>query len=140
MEVDQDNSSVKLISQGAEGRIYVSELFGQKCLVKERFPKRYRVPILDEKLTKQRLMQEAKSMDRVRRLGVATPGLYLVDQKERKLYVEYLSDAMTVKQFLNGLDSFDHPGKNPLQLVRKSFSVRRAGGDDSDEHRSDARR
>ena len=58
------------------------------------------MPALDEKLTKTRLLQEAKSMDRVRKLGVATPGLYLVDQTERKIYMEYLHDAITVKVFL----------------------------------------
>ena len=76
-------------------------------------------------------------MDRLRKLGVATPGLYLVDQKERKLYVEYLSDAVTVKQFLNGIDSFDHPGKF-CSLIEVS-SMRPAGGDDCDEHCSYAR-
>ena len=46
-------------------------------------------------------MQEVKSMDRIRRMGVLTPGVFLVDQAERKIYMEYLGDeAMTVKQFL----------------------------------------
>ena len=68
--------------------------------------------MLDEKLTKGRMMQEVKSMDRVRRMGVATPGVYLVDQAERKIYMEYLGDeAMTVKQFLYDLGTYDHLGK-----------------------------
>ena len=46
----------QLLSQGAEGRLYLSELFGQRCVVKERFAKKYRVPALDEKLTKQRML------------------------------------------------------------------------------------
>ena len=50
-------------------------------------------------------------MDRVRKLGVAAPGLFLVDQAERKIYMEYLSDSITVKDFLNGLSSFTHPSK-----------------------------
>ena len=51
-------------------------------------------------------------MDRVRRMGVATPGVYLVDQVERKIYMEYLGDeAMTVKQFLYDLGTYDHPSK-----------------------------
>ena len=77
--------------------MFVTEIFGLRCVVKERFVKKYRVPALDEKLTKTRLLQEAKSMDRVRKLGVAAPGLYLVDQVERKIYMEYLHDAITVK-------------------------------------------
>ena len=50
-------------------------------------------------------------MDRVRKLGVAAPGLFLVDQAERKIYMEYLSDSITVKDFLNGISSFTHPSK-----------------------------
>ena len=34
-----------------------------RCVVKERFVKKYRVPALDEKLTKTRLLQEAKSIN-----------------------------------------------------------------------------
>lgn len=90
--------------------MYLSELFGQQCVVKERFSKKYRVPALDEKLTKTRMLQEVKSMDRIRRMGVLTPGVYLVDQTTRKIYMEYLGDeAMTVKAFLYQLASFDHP-------------------------------
>ena len=51
-------------------------------------------------------------MDRIRRMGVPTPGVYLVDQGTRKIYMEYLGDeSMTVKAFLNQLGSFDHPSK-----------------------------
>lgn len=42
----------QIISQGAEGRIFLSELWGTPCIVKERFKKEYRVPALDESLTK----------------------------------------------------------------------------------------
>ena len=48
-------------------------------MVKERFKKAYRVAVLDERLTKTRMLQEVKSMDRIRRMGVPTPGVYLVD-------------------------------------------------------------
>lgn len=59
------------------------------------------MPALDQKLTRQRILQEVKSIDRVRRMGVLAPGIYLVDQNERKIYMEYLGDeAMTVKQFI----------------------------------------
>ena len=45
----------QIISQGAEGRIYLGDIFGMQCVVKERFPKKYRVKELDDKLTKQRI-------------------------------------------------------------------------------------
>ena len=94
----EEAPELNLMSQGAEGRLFLSELFGQPCVIKERFVKKYRVPQLDEKLTRSRMLQEVKSMDRVRRMGVATPGVYLVDLTQRKFYMEYLGqEAMTVK-------------------------------------------
>ena len=51
-------------------------------------------------------------------MGVLTPGVYLVDQTTRKIYMEYLGhESMTVKTFLYQLGSFDHPILE--QLVEK---------------------
>ena len=52
-------------------------------------------------------------------MGVLAPGIYLVDQVTRKIYMEYLGDeAMTVKAFLYELGTFDHPSKFLyLQLI-----------------------
>ena len=50
-------------------------------------------------------------MERARRMGVPAPGVYLLDQVQRKIYMEYLSDGLTVKEFLNGLPSFEHPSE-----------------------------
>ena len=62
-------------------------------------------------------------MDRIRRMGVLTPGVYLVDQVQRKIYMEYLGDeAMTVKSFLYQLGTFDHPGKLPKKGVSPTRS------------------
>ena len=47
-----------LVSQGAEGRLFETTFLGRPCLVKERFKKSYRHPVLDEKLTNKRLTQE----------------------------------------------------------------------------------
>ena len=74
-----ESTKIEVMSQGAEGRLFLSELWGNPCVIKERFVKKYRVPALDEKLTKSRMLQEVKSMDRCRRMGVPTPGVYLVD-------------------------------------------------------------
>ena len=113
------------MSQGAEGRLFLSDVFGQKCVVKERFSKKYRVPALDEKLSRSRILQEVKSMDRVRRMGVLAPGVYLVDVNERKIYMEYLGDeAMTVKHFLYQIGTFDHPSKS-LKAEKESVEANR---------------
>ena len=39
-------------------------------------------------------------MNRVLRCGVNTPAVYLMDETERKIYMEYLGDnSMTLKEF-----------------------------------------
>ena len=58
-----DPAGHSIMKQGAEGRLYLSEIFGMKCVVKERFAKKYRVPSLDEKLTKTRIHQVRQERD-----------------------------------------------------------------------------
>jgi tRNA A-37 threonylcarbamoyl transferase component Bud32 len=58
-------------------------------------------------------------MNRIRKFGVPTPALYLIDELERKIYMEYLGDhSMTVKEFLYQLGgNYEHPILE--QLVNK---------------------
>ena len=49
-----------LISQGAEGKIYDSTFLSKPSIEKVRVTKRYRVPELDQKLNKQRILQECR--------------------------------------------------------------------------------
>lgn len=58
-----------LMRQGAEGRIYQGVFLGRKCVVKERFPKTYRHPDLDERLTKERMRGELRGISRSRAVG-----------------------------------------------------------------------
>ena len=51
---------MELIGHGAEGRLYKTIVNGKELIYKERVSKRYRVPDLDTKLTKQRLGQEVR--------------------------------------------------------------------------------
>uniref|UniRef100_A0A453G2B5 non-specific serine/threonine protein kinase n=1 Tax=Aegilops tauschii subsp. strangulata TaxID=200361 RepID=A0A453G2B5_AEGTS len=78
-----------LLKQGAEGRVFVSTFVGRKCVIKERFSKKYRHPVLDSKLTLKRLNAEARCMTKARRLGVPTPVLYAVDPLPHTLTFEY---------------------------------------------------
>jgi TP53 regulating kinase and related kinases len=58
-------------------------------------------------------------MARIRKFGVPTPALYLIDEMGRKIFMEYLGmHAYTVKEFLYGLNgNFEHPLLS--QLVEK---------------------
>ncbi len=58
--------------------------------MKERFSKAYRHPTLDKKLTQRRLFQEARSLNRCKKIGVAAPTLYFVDTVNNRIFMEFI--------------------------------------------------
>ena len=88
------------MAQGAEGRIFTGELLGERVVVKERFKKTYRHPVLNEKLTEKRFFQEARNMLRARKQGVHVPSILFLDPLSHKIYMQYIFPSLTVKSFL----------------------------------------
>uniref|UniRef100_A0A0D9XJU9 Uncharacterized protein n=1 Tax=Leersia perrieri TaxID=77586 RepID=A0A0D9XJU9_9ORYZ len=109
---EQQHDFGVLLKQGAEGRVFVSTFVRRKCVIKERFSKKYRHPLLDSKLTLKRLNAEARCMTKARKLGVPTPVLYAVDPLLHTLTFEYV-DGLSVKDILLG---FGSNGINEEQL------------------------
>jgi TP53 regulating kinase-like protein len=73
MEVESIHNSEEIICQGAEGKIYSTFYLGKPAICKIRLSKSYRVPELDEKINKQRLLQEARCIAKCKRFGIPTP-------------------------------------------------------------------
>ncbi|XP_056865588.1 uncharacterized protein LOC108838930 isoform X2 [Raphanus sativus] len=99
-EGDIGKESLLLITQGAEARVFESTFVGRRSIVKERFSKKYRHPILDVKLTLKRLNAEARCMTKARKLGVCTPVLYAVDPLLHSLTLEYIQGVSVKDVFL----------------------------------------
>ena len=99
--------STILISQGAEGKIYIGEFLSKRCIIKERFEKKYRIKELDQKLTKNRMLNESRNICRASKLGVNVPTLYFVDLLERKIYMEYIDNSCQLKIILQLIYSKD---------------------------------
>jgi len=99
----------ELWKQGAEARLYLSEFHGRPCVIKERFSKTYRHPTLDRSLTSQRTKSEVRAMMKCRSLGLHTPAVLFVDLDAGKIYMEHLTHAITVKDFIT-------QNNNPRQL------------------------
>jgi TP53 regulating kinase-like protein len=94
-----------LLAQGAESvrhrqRVFITTLFGEEVVVKERFSKKYRNPTLDASLTQRRFLQEARNMTRAKKQGVAVPTLLFLDDQRKRMYMELIRPAVTVKDFL----------------------------------------
>ncbi|KFY35900.1 hypothetical protein V494_05484 [Pseudogymnoascus sp. VKM F-4513 (FW-928)] len=70
-----------LITQGAEALLYKSTylLPTLPCALKHRPAKPYRHPILDARLTKHRILSEARVLAKCRRDGVPVPAVYALD-------------------------------------------------------------
>ncbi|WP_273836598.1 bifunctional N(6)-L-threonylcarbamoyladenine synthase/serine/threonine protein kinase [Halococcus sp. PRR34] len=75
--------------QGAEATV---EIAGDR-VVKRRHPKAYRHPELDERLRRDRIVQEARLTSAARREGVPTPVVHDVDTHEAALTLEHVGEC-----------------------------------------------
>jgi TP53 regulating kinase-like protein len=80
----------RLIGKGAEANLYLARLFDRDVVVKERIRKSYRVDSLDQNIRSYRTIHEAKMIHEAKRAGVSAPVIYLVDEDECKIFMEYL--------------------------------------------------
>jgi len=92
-----------LLRQGAEAKIYTGSFLGQKSIVKERFSKKYRHPQLDDRITKERLKGEIRSLMRCKLANIRTPTIYYVDMNNGILVMEYLESAITCREYIDSL-------------------------------------
>ncbi|KAJ2904214.1 kinase-like domain-containing protein [Zalerion maritima] len=81
-----------LVAQGAEGRVYKTTYLvpDLQCAFKYRPPKPYRHPILDQRLTRQRILAEARVLVKCRQEGVPVPAVYGLDENVGWLAMEWI--------------------------------------------------
>ncbi len=72
------DDSMKLLSEGAEAKIYEQKLLGKPVLLKVRVPKAYRIAEIDNKLRKSRTKREAKIILRANESKINSPMLLAV--------------------------------------------------------------
>ncbi|KRX81006.1 F-box/WD repeat-containing protein 7 [Trichinella sp. T6] len=97
------DSTVTLIAQGAEARIFKANFYGRPAVIKERFRKKYRHVALDELLTKERMRAEIRGLMHCRKLGIPVPPIYFVDSKHNLIVFGAIEDATTLKNLLDGM-------------------------------------
>lgn len=107
-----------LITQGAEARLLEGVFQSQRCLVKERFPKKYRHPELDAHLTKERMRAESKAVSRCQAAGIKVPKIFHMDLNERRIYMEYFEKSVTAKEYINDAASkYDSEAERDKRLT-----------------------
>ncbi|KAI1808945.1 kinase-like protein [Daldinia bambusicola] len=82
-----------LITQGAEARLYKTTylLPSLPAALKYRPPKKWRHPSLDARLTRHRILAEARVLARCRRAGVPVPAVYAVDESAGWMAMEWIA-------------------------------------------------
>lgn len=124
-----------LLKQGAEARIWmvpngkisdngndnsVQTTIAMIC--KERFAKKYRHPILDARLTKQRCRMEARLLGKCKEKGINVPTVLQVDSSfsdaTSLIYLEFIN-GQTVRDYLEEilLPQLEIEGSDPLQCL-----------------------
>ncbi|TQV99362.1 hypothetical protein V2A60_004841 [Cordyceps javanica] len=86
------STAPELITQGAEGRLYKTTylLPSVPCALKYRPAKPWRHPTLDARLTKHRILSEARILTKCRRDGVRVPAVYGLDEAQGWLMLEWI--------------------------------------------------
>lgn len=93
----------KLVKQGAEAKIYTGVFESKPAVAKERFKKAYRHPDLDKSLTKKRIKNEVKLLERARSIGVLVPNVYKVDHYHGLIIMEMIDDSITCRDYIINL-------------------------------------
>jgi len=85
---------MKLMKKGAEADIYFTVWDKKRAICKIREVKKYRNPILDAKLRKQRTIRESSILGDVKKFGIRTPLVYFVDTKKYKILMQYIQGKL----------------------------------------------
>lgn len=91
---------MQIIQRGAEAVLYLEEMDGKKVLVKDRLPKGYRIPQLDDKIRMQRTRHEESLLLKAKRAGVNAPNV--VDAGESRIVMEWV-EGKKLKDSLKGM-------------------------------------
>ena len=100
---------MKLLKKGAEADIYLTQWDNSRVILKIRKTKKYRNPILDAKIRKQRTIKESQTISEVKSFGIPTPLVYHVNLKK----------ASIVMQEIPGKPVHDLPDSKIIELSKE---------------------
>lgn len=119
-----------LISRGAEAEIYLVDFFGVKAVVKKRVSKPYRNPVFDKLFIQNRTRIEAKVLSDLYVEGVRVPAVFLVDEENGVIVMEYVEGTRLSTIFENiSKDMIVEIAKEVGRAAAKMHSLRIFHGD-----------
>lgn len=99
--------------------MFTGSFLGQEVFVKERFSKKYRHPVLDTQLTKDRHRAEVRALLKCKQIGVKVPTMYLADNTTTTIVMENIKDSVTAKDYINNMLE----NKNGVQLSKLAVLI-----------------
>ena len=120
-----ENLGGTLLYKGAEADVIRGDWQGLDAVYKVRKPLRYRLPVLDEAIRRQRTVREAEMIHLAKRAGVPSPFLYCVDIASSTLIMEYVKGER-VKDVVGSMPPREL-GRVFFEFGRKSATLHRAG-------------
>ncbi|KFD50913.1 hypothetical protein M513_08226 [Trichuris suis] len=102
------SEEMEFIAQGAEAKLFHAVFLGRKVIVKERFPKSYRVKELDDRLRKERLRAEIRSLMRCRQVGIPVPPVYFADVSKCRLVLGFVEGSVPLRDIVSTLTSSEN--------------------------------
>ncbi|XP_045688974.1 EKC/KEOPS complex subunit TP53RK [Phyllostomus hastatus] len=111
-------SGLELVKQGAEARVFRGRFQGRAAVVKHRFPKGYRHPALEARLSRRRTVQEARALLRCRRAGISAPVVFFVDYASNCLFMEDIEGSVTVRDHIQSILETEKTPERLLGLAR----------------------
>jgi TP53 regulating kinase-like protein len=93
-------SNPRLIKKGAEASLFLATWHRKKVIIKRRLPKKYRSPLLDERIRSYRTIHEPQLIHEAKKAGVPTPIVYLVDPRDSAIIMEFI-EGRQLKEILD---------------------------------------
>ncbi|ROT35314.1 hypothetical protein SODALDRAFT_328635 [Sodiomyces alkalinus F11] len=127
-----------LLAQGAEGRLYKTNHLhpSRPAALKYRPSKPYRHPILDARLTRARILAEARILYRCRREAVPVPLVFALDEAAGWLLLEWISGD-PVRVAINTWLAQKHPTASSRPRAAVAQKVASLGSRISEEQEDD---
>ena len=95
-----------LLKKGAEASLFLADWQGKHVVIKQRLPKAYRPPQLDQTIRRYRSVHEPQLIHEAKRAGVSTPIIFMVDVENATTFMEYI-EGHQVKALLDTLSAED---------------------------------
>jgi TP53 regulating kinase-like protein len=127
---EEQKKRLHLLSQGAEARVFSTTFLGKPCVVKQRFRKKYRHPVLDQKLTRSRLFAECRSLMKARILGVQAPTVLFVDKRSSSIFMERV-EGKSLKEVLKSIAAEEDEEGEQKKEEEKTTPPRNATAEDA---------